>query len=596
MSDYYTPAIVSNWSLSSAGDIIQAHIQNSSPRLTVVQARLESLQALDPIYAIPVDILAYIFHIGTHSDEDDGIQFPILVSHVCRSWRCLALNSSTLWTNISISSGSIGQWDSFPTGPVLPKASSFAFRSQGCPLSIKIDLLKPHLPTLREEVVPLVMRLLSTATIEFIASVHDRVRALDISTDMNDTVFMATYRLFPLGLPMLESLHIYFGEPKDSFERQTWDVPNQDFAEFDASGLRGGWLGTQDTGLPVDALLPHLKELQLYGVRATWNQWSIGNLTSLSLNYMAFADRPSGNQLREVLVKNAGSLVNLELCAMLPPNWASDQTPPIVLPRLRKLRVGYGEQIEAISFLLALEVPSLKSLALCDVPRSFHHSHRRVLTHSHFAEDIPIDLTIPSFSLEQDFDSTLLLCSLSRRCRALLSQIETLELIHVLLIPRPALWVDNFFAGQVTAQFLCPIEFIAAMPSLRTLILNGPDPAMLQSLNQHLTLPAQPTDGVSPIKPCVTYAGAQISTLQIIHSDYDDLVDFLYNRTEIARDPDHSRLLPVFDTLELCLEPDDVELLRDECKSGQVQADLLARDARCVATARPHLDDDEPLL
>ncbi|KAF9229794.1 hypothetical protein BS17DRAFT_763282 [Gyrodon lividus] len=583
--------------VTSTRNIVLTNPLDSFARCMAVQAGLEVLQVPGPIYAVPVDILVHIFHLGTHFDQENGIDFPIIISHVCRSWRNLALSTPRLWTTIFISSGSIAGWVTFPAGPVLPKASAFVLRSQRCPLDIKVDLMMPGRANLPDQVVGLFVRTLTTATIELIALVHDRVKTLVIATDVNDAVFMTTFRLLPLGMPMLEKWRIDFGDPKDSFKQRTWNVPNQAFSEFDASELRRGWLGDETQKLSVEASLPRLKALSLCGVRATWAHWSIGNLASLSLSYMSIADRPAMHHLRDVLEKNATSLEELELFAMLPRQWAEDQMPHIILPKLRALRVGYAHQSEAIAFFMALEMPSLKSLALCDVPRTLHHGHRRDLKYRGFATDIPIDVTIPNLALDSDSDSTVLLCTLTRCCRSWMTRIEKLELLHVLLDPQPALWANDLFAGQASAQFLCPLELLVTMHSLKTFILDGADAALLQSLNQPLMLPAHLSDPEWTNMPKhIFYCGSQISTLEILDADYDDLVDFLCNRTEIARHFQHSPLLPVFGKLELSLEADDMYLLQQECQGDNVELGLLARQVLCKVIPIPEVNSNEPVL
>ncbi|KAF8845534.1 hypothetical protein BDN67DRAFT_961900 [Paxillus ammoniavirescens] len=560
---------------------------------TVVQAGPEFPQTYGPIYTVPIDILAYIFDLGTHFDWKDVVDFPILVSQVCRSWRNLALSTPTLWTNIFISSASIARWVTFHPGPVLAKASAFVTRSQRCPLHIKAELMVPDRTNLVNQVCSLFVRMIATATIELIALVHDRVKTLHIETDVNDAVFMATFRLLSLGLPMLEEWHVNFGNANDSFKRRTWSAPNQTFAEFDASEHRRGWLGDGTQQLSVEASLPRLKALSLCGVRATWAHWSIGNLTSLSLSYMSVADRPCVQHLRDVLEKNAASLERLELFAMLPRKWAEDQTPRIILPKLRELRVGYADQSEAIGLFMVLEMPSLKSLALCDVPRSLHYMHRRDLKYRDFDTDIPIVVTVPFLGPEFISDSTILLCTLTRRCRSLMTQIQELELLHVHLDPQRWLWADDVFAGQVAAQFLCPLELLITMHSLKNLVLSGADTAILQSLNQPLILPAH-SPGAS--MPKIFYCGSQISTLKVLEVDYDDLVDFLYNRTEIARDLEHSPLLPVFGKLELSLELADMYSFRAECQGKNVDLAILARKVRCEALPIPEINTAQPAI
>ena len=100
-----------------------------------------------PINMLPPQILRLIFAIGCEmqeegeemeedeEDEDDnGVRssgsslFQILVSHVCRHWRAVALNSHTLWATLD-----------FDNVLHLEKSKAFIERAHGLPLKIHID-------------------------------------------------------------------------------------------------------------------------------------------------------------------------------------------------------------------------------------------------------------------------------------------------------------------------------------------------------------------------------------------------------------------------------------------------------------------------
>ncbi|KAJ7600968.1 hypothetical protein C8J56DRAFT_813967 [Mycena floridula] len=53
-------------------------------------------QSVSSIYKLPLEVLALIFVLGAQDD----IMLPVYVSHVCRRWRALALETPRLWTHI----------------------------------------------------------------------------------------------------------------------------------------------------------------------------------------------------------------------------------------------------------------------------------------------------------------------------------------------------------------------------------------------------------------------------------------------------------------------------------------------------------------
>ncbi len=66
-------------------------------------------------------------------DEDIRVPFQVLVSHVCKRWRAVALDAHILWTSLE-----------FVARPNLEKARTYISRSQGLPLSISIDCTLPE--------------------------------------------------------------------------------------------------------------------------------------------------------------------------------------------------------------------------------------------------------------------------------------------------------------------------------------------------------------------------------------------------------------------------------------------------------------------
>lgn len=76
------------------------HCQISYPR-SLRRAKFPTYQVARPhfIHSLPFEILALVFTLGAEAD----VQLPIVVSHVCRQWREIALRSPSLWRRISLS-------------------------------------------------------------------------------------------------------------------------------------------------------------------------------------------------------------------------------------------------------------------------------------------------------------------------------------------------------------------------------------------------------------------------------------------------------------------------------------------------------------
>ncbi|KIP09710.1 hypothetical protein PHLGIDRAFT_22784 [Phlebiopsis gigantea 11061_1 CR5-6] len=74
-----------------------------------------------PIFTLPPELMAHVFVIAA----EDSVMIPFVVSHVCRSWRYLALRTPSLWQRISLDSR-LRMW----TERIL--------RARACPLDVEI--------------------------------------------------------------------------------------------------------------------------------------------------------------------------------------------------------------------------------------------------------------------------------------------------------------------------------------------------------------------------------------------------------------------------------------------------------------------------
>ncbi|KIK99241.1 hypothetical protein PAXRUDRAFT_565309 [Paxillus rubicundulus Ve08.2h10] len=512
------------------------------------------------INVIPIEVMAYIFQLAA---EFNRTRYPVLVSHVCRSWRGLALNTPGLWTNIGIRLQCCSV-----TQPrrELCRASSFASRSSLRALNIKMEIIYNN----RRPTHGICQHLSCfVAGVKFIVGVCDRIKALDVDSNFYATCTAVSYELIPRGLPMLERFRITLGKgfPCPRTVRQSIPV--------DLFNTRSAWAlnGPGSPQAQMNRLLPRLAELSLTGTFAFWNFWAVTNLASLTINHLEFPFRLHLHDLRCILMQNANSLERLELHASIR-SPSESGLPSITLPRLRHLHLGFISQFEALEFLQALQAPSLRSLHMCDVPR-MHHFRRHRLS----ANTSPPPVV--NLHTGEESDSSALLHFLCVTPPAFLAQIESLTLTSIYLIHQERAWCTDVLTRSIPPSAVCPVRLMQTMTSLRTLTLHMPDHFFLQSLNFPIPVPGTETD----IQPCWTYPASQILDLTITHLSHRDLKLFLSYRAEIvrhlARHPENSEKLPVLQHLTIGILEEDMPKVVQDSLSGmawtKLPNELLAR-------------------
>ncbi|KAI0771114.1 hypothetical protein BD413DRAFT_62291 [Trametes elegans] len=89
---------------------------------------------MSPIHSLPVELLTSIFQLGVNSDPipDEQVRgqptFEVLVSHVCRHWRQIALHSPHLWTTVH-----------FRTRAHMTRGEVYLSRNASLPIDIYVD-------------------------------------------------------------------------------------------------------------------------------------------------------------------------------------------------------------------------------------------------------------------------------------------------------------------------------------------------------------------------------------------------------------------------------------------------------------------------
>ncbi|KAH7919525.1 hypothetical protein BV22DRAFT_1040801 [Leucogyrophana mollusca] len=372
-----------------------------NPIYTLVMQEMQPMIP-GPITFLPADALLHIFHIGVHDPTDDtfnGADFAVLVSHICRAWRDLAVNTPTLWTSLAIGM----QPGGLPhTSPTLRRAAAFVLRAQNLPLSVTLDLRSVS------GLSPALMQALETPALSLAASIA-----------MDFILPLVTYRLLAHPMPLLEHWEVEQADAHRSFITATSPAQVQPIADPGSS-----------------TRLPRLRTMTLTGVHANWGHWSISNLTSLTIEYLGSGDRPTFGSLRAILLRNAHSLRELQIQGAIPlrsdswsPRIPSAQEDLLPLSHLRSLILGYTHPLDALSFLHALHLPRLKSLTLRDIARVMEGEHYP----TYAGAGMPVAFDGNSF--HSQFDASFLVDTMCKHLTLPLAQIEHLELAHVTFQP-----------------------------------------------------------------------------------------------------------------------------------------------------------------
>ncbi|KAI0061718.1 hypothetical protein BV25DRAFT_1805158 [Artomyces pyxidatus] len=313
-----------------------------------------------PIAKLPNELLSQIFTIGAEADDEDEEEeadmmnmfeddesdsgdddepeheFQVLVSHVCRRWRDVALQTPTLWTTLD-----------FSDGPPFHKSRTWIERSKECPLDIDLDctdvaprkkqrlpdgrITPDDLPAVRDLIMPHLAR---WRTFEFMANdftvVHNLMLTLAGAGE-------ATH---------LEALQLYHYEDTEQYET------------FAPPALKAPLV-------PFGGRAPALVHLALWGIHVDWEACHfLEGLKVLELAYHAMDVRPSYENLVRILHRSP-ELETLTLCLSgpggEPKEWPKDV---VEIPSVTTLVLAFHDCDYISDLMQRFSFPNLKSLAL----------------------------------------------------------------------------------------------------------------------------------------------------------------------------------------------------------------------------------------
>ena len=295
-------------------------------------------------------------------DEDDPL-FQILVSHVCRHWREVALNSHTLWTTLD-----------FDNILQLERSKVFIERAHGLPLKIHIDCTIPEdtdeedhpdhpLYSQNKET----RKLIKDFDLQHFLSQSDLMQILDLiepevshwgELDFHVSTYSYVQSLLSRlhkipNAPLLKKFHVYHHEELDDFEFFNGD--------------------DKTSYLPFHGNAPLLESAIFWGVHIDWDSsfHFLKDLHEFELSFHSKDVRPSYATFTQI-IKNSPELRTLSLSLSGPflltgaqfddeGQWGPE---PFEISSVHHLTLQYDDPPFASAIIQHFYFPSLRSLAL----------------------------------------------------------------------------------------------------------------------------------------------------------------------------------------------------------------------------------------
>lgn len=275
---------------------------------------------------IPVEIIGLIFEHATHSDKDIK-RTEVILSHVCRHWRAVALNTATLWTSMAIDmSKHISPATFLITGT---RILTYLARSKFLLIDVWLNIAGTQLSYHRIH--------LMDALVNHVA----RWRRLTVLTNSESQTFLVSRMLGDRYTPNLESVTVRLDSP----------VTNNDPISLDPLVFRNGAPMLSYLSLDVSSSRIYLPPLQ--------------NVTTLLLSAAVY-------QPPCFTFKTFCTLLCLPLLEALSLHQDicgspldSDVLGNLSLPNLRHLRLDASPVIT--NLLMYFNAPNLESLVIKDV-------------------------------------------------------------------------------------------------------------------------------------------------------------------------------------------------------------------------------------
>ena len=323
-----------------------------------IRSQLTRRNALMPISLLPPEILARVFHLLVLKETPfSGTRKLgwIKVTHVCRHWRQVALDDSSLWARIRATQANT-KW-----------ISEMLARAKNAPLHIVLTTVGMSSP---EKLLMILPHLSHTCQLRFPNLIYfDRVR-----------------EIFSLEAPALEHFELTAHAPIDF----------------------------RDLGMNV-LFKGHAPRLRTFSVSRVVIPWSLiprGQLTQLKIAYPIEDIHPPGdlNQLVDLLV-NCPALEILALESCLPFRLAEfPHDRSIHLSRLSRLRLR-GPASRITNMLEMLKIPSSATLHLDCVSENASNNDSEglllIVISARFQSPSPVEFKTLTLAIEHHYTSSL---------------------------------------------------------------------------------------------------------------------------------------------------------------------------------------------
>ena len=341
---------------------MNAHFHTGSYSESVPQ---DSKQRNDPsrnpyrTTPLPAELLSYMFILSSYLDP----LLPLTVSHVCRSWRALALHTPTLWRSIHLDSR-LRLW------------VEYIRRSRSCTLDLLLSSESAGAPGSRISR----RHYLDAQSVQYfmhsVAASIPQWRTLTIDFEhyapylWNAALSACCGHSRSVHAPHLQSMTLLYPH-------------NDDTKEFT---LFGGYA-------------PRLNRMTLHGIRLTWLPSLYGNLMFLDYTHHGFTR--GYNAASELLTMLQVSSRIHELRVSFPTRQGTQDLPSTLVPPVPKdasylladlhtleLRIDGADIGSAlIHFISHISTPSLRTLRLLSLSRG-SHVHRVISSSSHRSPDL----------------------------------------------------------------------------------------------------------------------------------------------------------------------------------------------------------------
>ncbi|KAG6841593.1 hypothetical protein C0991_009349 [Blastosporella zonata] len=272
---------------------------------------------VSPITRLTADVLNLIFLEVKRSEifYRSCKAAPIL-SHVCRFWRDVAIESPLLWNTVYMHCVRTPQDHSWVVAHMR--------RSKKC----MVDL---HL---------FATRTVATHEVEYMFVRHgDRIRSLTVHGS-NPLLTRLLWRQLHGNLPSLESYQFVANRGIDLH-------------------------ATRDVPIKKEERFPFPFPLILRDNDLSWAEWNATGLTMLVLKWIYSADRLPLDDLRTIISTCQPTLRHFEYVGISPYSVRGADITPITVPALETLTLAYADSFVPLAKLL--HAPNLKSLSLRDL-------------------------------------------------------------------------------------------------------------------------------------------------------------------------------------------------------------------------------------